>query len=158
VPPLLARQACLSAFQEAQGTSKPTVTRSSPVKWQRKLSCTRRQAHLHRNADRKKTWFHPLPDSRKDREGSSQAGKNGTNRAPYKYNKDTAIVILNEVKDLVSTLSGLPTQQSYFLRQAQGQQATIGTSRRHFASQRRRWSLKGRDFQRLGDSGPCLLS
>ncbi len=108
MPPLLARQACLSAFQEAQGTSKPTVTRSSPVKWQRKLSCTRRQAHLHRNADRKKTWFHPLPDSRKDREGSSQAGKNGTNRAPYKYNKDTAIVILNEVKDLVSTLNKPP--------------------------------------------------
>jgi hypothetical protein len=41
-----------------------------------------------------------------------------------------AIVILNEVKDLVSTSNGLPTQQSYFLRQAQGQQATIGTSRR----------------------------
>ena len=108
MPPLLARQACLSAFQEAQGTSKPTVTRSSPVKWQRKLSCTRRQAHLHRNADRKKTWFQPLPGSRRDTKGSSQTRKNGTNRVPYKYNKDTSIVILNEVKDLLSFPNALP--------------------------------------------------
>src|SRR5437868_13784779 len=52
-----ARQAYPSAFQEAQGTSKQTVTHSSPGEWQRKLSCTSHQAHPHRAADRKKTWF-----------------------------------------------------------------------------------------------------
>src|SRR5947207_1665145 len=92
-----ARQAYPNAFQEAQRTSKRTVTRSAPGEWQRKLSCTSHQSHLHHTADRKKTWFPPLPDSTRDTKGISQAGKNRTNRVPNKYNKDTSIVILNAV-------------------------------------------------------------
>ena len=65
------------------------------------LSCTSHQAHLHLAADRKKTWFLPLPDPRRDTQGNSQAGKNSTNGVPNKYNKDTSIVILNAVKDLL---------------------------------------------------------
>src|SRR2546421_10753862 len=75
-----ARQSYPGAFQEAQGTSKQTVTHSSPGEWQMKLSCTSHQAHLHRAADRKKTWFPPLLDSRRDTQGNSQAGKNGNYR------------------------------------------------------------------------------
>ena len=103
-----ARQAYPSAFQEAQRTSKRTVTHSSPGEWQMKLSCTSHQAHLHRAADRKKTWFPPLPDSRRDSKGSPQAGKNAANRVPNKYNKDTPIVILNAVKDLLPFPHKLP--------------------------------------------------
>ena len=50
-------QAYPNAFQEAQRTSKQSVTHSSPGKWQRKLSCTSQQPHLHPPAGRKKTWL-----------------------------------------------------------------------------------------------------
>ena len=56
------------------------------------------------------------------------------------------------------SLPPLRLQQPYFLWQAQRQQATIGTARRHVASERRRRDLKGRYFQRLDDSSPCLIS